>query len=69
MAMTEEQAAEVLKNLSSIGSLVTWLYVLVGVVGLALGWSLHRLAKNQVATAELLRQAAGAVGGAGEAGD
>ncbi len=54
--MTEEQAAEVLKNLSTIGSLVTWLYVLVGVVGLALGWSLHRLAKNQVAAAELLKQ-------------
>ncbi len=54
--MTEEQVAELMGKLDTIGSLVTWLYVLVAVVGLALGLSLRKVAKNQVAAAELLKQ-------------
>ena len=54
--MTEDQVTELMSKLDTIGSLVTWLYVLVAVVGLALGLSLRKVAKNQVAAAELLKQ-------------
>ena len=54
--MTEDQVTELMSKLDTIGSLVTWLYVLVAVVGLALGLSLRKIAKNQVAAAELLKQ-------------
>jgi len=54
--MTEQQITELMSKLDTIGSLVTWLYVLVAVVGLALGLSLRKVAKNQVAAADLLKQ-------------
>ena len=45
------------KHLTTVGSLVTWLYVLVGLVAVFLAWGQRRIAKNQVEVAELLRKA------------
>jgi len=56
--MTEEQAAELLANVDTLGKLVTGLYALVVVVGLYLAWSLRKIAQNQVTSATLLEQAA-----------
>ena len=60
-----EKAAEAAPTLASISEQVAaqsdrivWLYILVAIVGLFLAWSLHRLAKNQVQLADLLRRAA-----------
>jgi len=56
--MTEEQAAELMANIDTLGKLVTGLYALVVVVGIFLAWSLRKIARNQVDSARLLEQAA-----------
>jgi len=55
--MTEEQAAELMANIDTLGKLVTGLYALVVVVGIYLAWSLRKIARNQVDSARLLEQA------------
>jgi hypothetical protein len=55
--MTEEQIAELMADIDTLGKMVTGLYALVVVVGLYLAWSLRKIAKNQVDSAKLLEQA------------
>jgi len=55
--MTDEQIAELMANIDTLGKMVTGLYALVVVLGLYLGWSLRKLARNQVDSANLLEQA------------
>jgi len=45
------------KHLGNVASMVTWLYVLVGLVAVFLAWGQRRIARNQVETADLLRKA------------
>jgi len=44
-------------KIDRLGELVIGLYGLVVVVGIYLGWSLRRIARNQVDSARLLEQA------------
>ena len=55
--MTDEQIAELMANIDTLGKMVTGLYALVVVVGLYLAWSLRKLARNQVDSARLLEEA------------
>ncbi len=45
------------EKIDRLGELVIGLYGLVVVVGIYLGWSLRRIARNQVDSARLLEQA------------
>ncbi len=55
--MTDEQIAELMANIDTLGKMVTGLYGLVAVVGVYLAWSLRKIARNQVDAAKLLEQA------------
>ena len=55
--MTEEQIAQLQDAIETLRFLLTGLYILVGVVAVYLGWSLRKVAKNQVDSARLLEQA------------
>ena len=55
--MTPEQVENLQHSVQTLRFLITGLYVLVGVVAVYLGWSLRKVTRNQINSAELLRQA------------
>jgi hypothetical protein len=55
--MTEEQIAELMANIDTLGKMLTGLYALIVVVGVYLALSLRKIARNQVDAATLLEQA------------
>jgi len=55
--MTPEQIENLQHSMQTLRFLITGLYVLVGVVAVYLGWSLRKVTRNQINSAELLRQA------------
>jgi hypothetical protein len=53
--MLAEEVVDLFQQLENLTTLVKWLYVLVGVIGIVLAWRQRRIARNQVELAELLR--------------
>jgi len=58
LALAEPVTLEAINShVGNIAGMVTWLYVLVGLVAVFLAWGQRRIARNQVEVADLLRKA------------
>jgi hypothetical protein len=58
LALAEPATLDTLNShLGAVAGMVTWLYVLIGLVAVFLAWGQRRIARNQVEMADLLRKA------------
>ena len=68
--MTEEQLKQILDSIDAVGGVAWAVLILQAIIGIALMMAHRKITRNQVAMADLLKQAAAKIeGGAGEPGD